>query len=82
MSNGTLTIADIEKLFDAMWDNESTTIARVQFANAGYMLLSKALDQGIINESEHLYLASTIALNGGLIVSPAMNERLKQVSGD
>lgn len=80
MSDGRLTLRDLENMFDAMWNEWPKREAeRARFENAGYILLSKALEQGIITENEHLYLASTIAINGGLIVSTAMNERLKQV---
>ncbi|HLL79406.1 MAG TPA: hypothetical protein VKT25_07905 [Ktedonobacteraceae bacterium] len=61
---------------DEYWERE--TAKRRQIAQ-GEVLLVKAFEQGIISEGEYWWLESTIALNSGLIVSPAMAERLRQV---
>ena len=54
--------------------------AQARRETAGYLLVEKAREQGIITDTEAFYLSSSVAMNGGLIVSPTMAERLKQVN--
>ena len=53
---------------------------RTRRETSGYVLLDRAWKQGIITEAECLYLSSSIAINGGLIISPSMANRLAQVN--
>ncbi len=81
MSDGILTLQDIEKLCASMWDGEYAIRERERSKREadGYVLLERARTQGIISDVECFWLSQTVAANGGLIVSPAMHERLKQV---
>ncbi len=81
MSNGTLTLQDIAQMLASMWDGEYAMreLERSKQEADGYILLERARTQGIISDVECFWLSQTVAANGGLIVSPAMHERLKQV---
>lgn len=76
-----LTRADIDALFATLCSDEYHEVQRSRdiAMNQGYILLAKALEQGVITEGEYWYLSSTIGGNGGLIVSTAMSERLARV---
>ena len=76
-----LTVEHLEKLVNTLHSDEYIQREREREAmtQRGHVLISKALMQGIITEAEFWHLCESIGINGYLIVSPSMSDRLAKV---
>lgn len=81
-SGHALTVDDLEKAIGVFKSEEykQREEERLMMMAKGQAIILSALDQGIITESEYIYLGWSIGINGALIVSPKMAKRLKKVT--
>lgn len=83
--NKTYTRQDFERDLDAMFATLSSDEyaqqeqARYIAMAQGEEFIGKALAQGIISDAEFWRLYESIGINGALIVSPSMSQRLAKV---
>ena len=77
-----LTEAKMQKFIDyfSSKEYEEREQNRQKMRAGGEIIAQLALNQGIINEREYLDLIIKIGINGMLIVSPKMGERLNKVN--
>lgn len=78
-SREALTIEKFEGMIDYIMSDEFNRIenGRIRFQEIGQMIASKAFIMDLINEREYFDLLVTININGGLIISPTMYDKIK-----
>lgn len=76
-----LTMQDIKGALEYLGSEEYATLQREAYIQVqeAFAFLDKAFAQGIISQAEYAALYESVSINNGLIVSPRMAERLKQV---
>lgn len=75
-----LTLESLELLLGRFKDAENRRqVEHDTRVYSGFILLQKALEQGIVTNDEHMALSASLFRSGGLIASPEILERLRKV---